>query len=102
MAAYVIADIEILDPVLGPRYRDLAQKSIAHHGGRYIVRGGAVESVEGGWQPRRLVILEFSSMDQARRWYESPEYAEALNLSRTAFRRRLIFVEGVESDDRPR
>jgi uncharacterized protein (DUF1330 family) len=95
MAAYVIADTEILDPVLGQRYRDLAQKSIIQYGGRYIVRGGAVDPIEGNWQPKLFVIVEFPSMAQAHRWYESPEYAAALELRQTALRRRLIFVEGI-------
>jgi len=94
MPAYVIADTEIVDPELGKRYRDLAQESIARYGGRYIVRGGAVDAVEGGWQPKLLVVVEFPSMEQARRWYRSPEYAAALELRQTALRRRLIFVEG--------
>jgi uncharacterized protein (DUF1330 family) len=96
MAAYVIADTEIIDPGLGARYRELAQRSIAQYGGRYIVRGGMVDAVEGGWQPKLLVVVEFPSMDRARQWYGSPEYAEALELRQTALRRRLIFVEGVE------
>lgn len=95
--AYVIAETEILDPALGKQYRDLAQKSITRYGGRYVVRGGAVEAVEGGWQPKLLVVVEFPSLARAREWYGSPEYAEALKLRQTALRRRLIFVEGVPS-----
>lgn len=98
MAAYVIADTEIVDPALGARYRELAQKSIGQYGGRYIVRGGAVESVEGDWHPKLFVIVEFPSMARAREWYQSPEYAAALELRETALRRRLIFVEGVAPD----
>jgi uncharacterized protein (DUF1330 family) len=97
MTAYVIADTEIVDPVAGARYRELAQRSIAQYGGRYIVRGGAVDAVEGGWHPKLFVVVEFPSMDRARQWYRSPEYAEALELRQTALRRRLIFVEGVEA-----
>jgi len=95
MTAYVISDTEIVDRALGERYRDLAQKSIAKYGGRYIVRGGAVDPVEGDWQPKLFVVVEFPSMARAREWYRSPEYAEALELRQTALRRRLIFVEGV-------
>jgi uncharacterized protein (DUF1330 family) len=94
MAAYVIADTEIIDPVLGARYRDMAQESIAQYGGRYVVRGGAVEPVEGDWHPKLFVIVEFPSMTRAREWYNSPEYAATLELRNTALRRRLIFVEG--------
>src|SRR5579875_2618173 len=95
MPAYVIADTEPRDAALIAHYRDLAQASIARHGGRYVVRGGAVESVEGGWTPQLLVIVEFPTMEAARAWYRSPEYAEALRLRDRALRRRLIFVEGV-------
>jgi uncharacterized protein (DUF1330 family) len=95
MTAYVIADSEVVDSVLVERYRDLARESIAQYGGRYIVRGGAIDPVEGGWQPNSLVIVEFPSLARARQWYHSPEYAEALELRQTALRRRLIFVEGV-------
>ncbi len=97
MSAYVIADTEIVDPTLGARYRDLAQKSIAQYGGRYIVRGGEVEPVEGDWRPKLIVIVEFPDMARAREWYRSPEYAAALEVRHTALRRRLIFVEGVAS-----
>jgi uncharacterized protein (DUF1330 family) len=91
----VIADTQIIDRALGERYRSLAQASIARYGGRYIVRGGAVEPVEGDWRPELFIIVEFPSMARAREWYRSPEYAEALELRQTALRRRLIFVEGV-------
>jgi|SRR5579883_2941188 len=101
MAAYVIADTEIVDRAVGERYRDLAQKSITQYGGRYIVRGGTVEPVEGGWQPKLFVIVEFPSMGRAREWYRSAEYAAALELRQTALRRRLIFVEGVLSEADP-
>jgi uncharacterized protein (DUF1330 family) len=95
MVAYVISDVAIRDPVLVERYRSLAQASIAKHGGRYVVRGGAVEPVEGGWMPEHIVIVEFPTMDKAREWYRSPDYAEALAVRQTALDRRLIFVEGV-------
>lgn len=95
MPAYVVSDTEIVDRALGERYRDLAKKSIAKYGGRYVVRGGAVDPVEVGWQPKLFIIVEFPTMDRAREWYRSPEYAEALKLRQTALRRRMIFVEGV-------
>jgi uncharacterized protein (DUF1330 family) len=95
MAAYVISDLAIRDPVLVERYRTLAQASIAKYGGRYLARGGAVEPVEGGWTPKHIVIVEFPTMEKAREWYRSPEYAEALVVRRDALDRRLIFVEGV-------
>jgi uncharacterized protein (DUF1330 family) len=95
MPAYVISEVEIVDPKLIDQYRSLAEATIARHGGRYIVRGGAVETVEGGPAPQHLVIVEFPTMAQARAWYGSPEYAEALKVRQSALNRRLTFVEGV-------
>jgi uncharacterized protein (DUF1330 family) len=95
MAAYVISDVEFLDPDLVATYRSLAQAAIGRYGGRHIVRGGSVEAVEGGWTPQNIVVVEFPTMARAREWYRSSEYAEALAISRRALRRRLIFVEGV-------
>jgi len=95
MPAYVISDVVIRDPVEFETYRSLAAASIAKYGGRYIVRGGAVRPVEGGWAPKAIVIVEFDSMERAWEWYRSPEYAEALAVRRVALERKLIFVEGV-------
>jgi uncharacterized protein (DUF1330 family) len=94
MVAYVISDVEPRDAGLIERYRDLAQASIGRYGGRYIVRGGPVESVEGDWTPQHLVIIEFPDMDRAHQWYRSEAYAEALTVAERALSRRLIFVEG--------
>jgi uncharacterized protein (DUF1330 family) len=95
MAAYVISEIETLDPTLLERYRSLAAATIAQYGGRYIVRGGAVETIEGGPVPERIVIVEFPTLERAGEWYRSPEYAEALEVRQSALNRRLLFVEGV-------
>ena len=95
MAAYVISDLEPLDPVLIAEYRALAEIAIAQYDGRYLVRGGAVEPVEGGWAPQNIVVVAFPSMARAREWYGSAEYAPALEVSRRALKRRLIFVDGV-------
>jgi uncharacterized protein (DUF1330 family) len=95
VSAYVISDLEIRDPVLIAEYRSLAQDSIALYGGRYLARGGAIEPVEGGWNPKLIVIVQFPDMERARAWYRSAEYAEALKVRRNALDRRLIFVDGV-------
>ena len=95
MPAYVISDVEFLDPEFVAQYRTLASTSIATYHGRYVVRGGAIEPVEGDWLPKNIVIVEFPSMERAREWYRSAEYGEALRLRERALKRRLIFVEGL-------
>jgi uncharacterized protein (DUF1330 family) len=95
MAAYVISEIfAILDPVLMEEYRSLAYKAIRKYDGRYIARGGTIENIEGE-PPHAVVIVEFPSIERAREWYRSPEYAEALAIRSSALNRRLFFVEGV-------
>ena len=94
MSAYVVAEVEVTDPAVYEEYRKLVPATIAKYGGKFLVRGGAVEVKEGGWQPKRLVVLEFASMDQARKWYASPEYAPALALRARAARSKVLLVEG--------
>jgi uncharacterized protein (DUF1330 family) len=95
MAAYVISEVEILDESLAEAYRTRAAASIAQYGGRYLVRGAEAQVIEGPPTGRRIVIVEFPSLEQARAWYGSPAYAEALKLRDAALDRRLIFVDGV-------
>ena len=94
MPAYVIVEVEVTDPKLFEEYRPLAAASIARHGGRYLVRGGATEPLEGGWEPKRVVVLEFASVEQARGWYRSADYAPAMEMRKRAARSRAILVEG--------
>jgi uncharacterized protein (DUF1330 family) len=95
MAAYVIAEIDITDSKAYEEYRTKVPAVIAKYGGRYIVRGGKVESLEGGWEPKRLAILEFPSLDQARKFYRSDDYAPLIKLRQRASRGKLLIVEGV-------
>ena len=95
MSAYVIAEVEITDPQLFAEYGKGVPASIAAYGGRYLVRGGKVETKEGGWTPKRVVILEFASMDQARKWYDSPQYKPLLGMWLKSANTKLFFVEGV-------
>jgi len=97
MNAYVIADVTVTNPEGYAAYRPLAAASIAQYGGRFIARGGAVESLEGGWSPSRVVILEFPSMAAARAWYDSPEYQAALRIRQANSTGRVIMTEGVPS-----
>jgi uncharacterized protein (DUF1330 family) len=95
MSAYVISEVDVKDAAGFETYRTIAAKAIAQYGGRYLVRGGAANVVEGGPPPKTIIVVEFPSMEKLREWYASAEYAEALKVRRTALDRRLIFVEGV-------
>ena len=95
MAGYIIAQLEITDPEGFGRYREMVPSTIEQFGGRYIVRGGKVETLEGDWSPERLVILQFDSAEQARAWWASEEYAEAKALRQASAKTQLIVVEGV-------
>ncbi|HSG75003.1 MAG TPA: DUF1330 domain-containing protein [Burkholderiales bacterium] len=94
MAGYVVVEVDVTDSAAYEEYRKLVPATIAKYGGRFLVRGGAIESKEGGWQPKRLVVLEFPSLEDARKWYASPEYAPALALRLKAARSKLLLVEG--------
>jgi uncharacterized protein (DUF1330 family) len=94
MAAYIIAEIEITDADIYDRYREQTPGVIARHGGRFIVRGGRTETLEGGGEPGRLVVIEFSDIAAAKRFYGSPEYQAIIGLRQQASRGRLILVEG--------
>ena len=95
MAAYVIANVDVSDPTAYQEYRALVPPTVEKHGGRFLVRGGAHEVVEGGWRPHRVVILEFPSMAAAKRWYDSEEYRHPKALRFQCARSDVIFVEGV-------
>jgi uncharacterized protein (DUF1330 family) len=95
MTAYVVLDIEIIDPEKYKDYAKLAPASVEKYGGKYIVRGGANETLEGDWQAKRLVILEFPSVQQAKAWIDSPEYAPARAMRHQYARSNAVVVEGV-------
>jgi uncharacterized protein (DUF1330 family) len=92
--AYLVAHIEVHDPVAFEEYRTRVVPVIEAFGGRYLVRGGALETMEGAEQRRRLVILEFPSMDAARGFYHSPEYAPVLQKRLSSAASDVILVEG--------
>jgi uncharacterized protein (DUF1330 family) len=77
-------------------YRELVAPTVQAHGGRFIVRGGALETLEGGWEPQRIVIIEFPTVAAAKAWWSSPEYAEPKAMRQRAGKTRMIVVEGVE------
>lgn len=93
--AYVIADIEVLDSEAYEDYKRLSSAAAEKYDGRWLVRGGAVDRLEGERQPQRIVVLEFDDKEAARRWYDSPEYAEARAVRQRAARSSLLLVDGV-------
>jgi uncharacterized protein (DUF1330 family) len=95
MSAYVIVDVKVNDPETYAAYRQLTPAAIAAYGGRFVVRGGAAETLEGGWAPERIVVLEFESAARAKAWWASPEYGPAKALRQKSATTRMILVEGV-------
>jgi uncharacterized protein (DUF1330 family) len=94
MAGYVIANVEVKDAAGYEEYRKLVPATIQKYGGKYLVRGGPHETFEGAWKPSRLVILEFSSVEQAKRWYFSDEYKPAKEIRFRAAMSNMVIVEG--------
>ena len=93
MPAYVINDMEITDPALFEEYKKLSPATVALFGGRFLARGGRIETLEGNWSPKRVVILEFPSMAQAQAWTDSPEYASAKRLRQMSSKSNLVMIE---------
>jgi len=98
MPAYFIANVDVTDPVGFETYRALVAPTIVAAGGRYRVRGGNVTVLEGQWQPKRLVILEFDSMAAALEWYESDEYAPVKAIRERTARSDVLIVEGLPTN----
>lgn len=95
MAAYVIVEIDVTDPVGYEEYKNLAGASLEKYGGKYIVRGGATEVLEGDWKPKRIVVLEFESMQRAKEWLNSEEYREPRKIRHRTAKTTMILVDGV-------
>ena len=95
MAAYIIFDVEVTDPALADDYAKLANESLAPFQSKTIVHGGMVEVLEGDWEPKTVVMVEFESMEQARQWYDSPPYSKAKEILHRAASTNVILVEGV-------
>ena len=97
MPAYIVVEVEVEDPVRYEDYKKMVPPSLAAYGGRFLVRGGKVENLEGDWEPKRLVITEFPSVEQAKAWWNSDEYAEAKALRQATAKSQMIVVEGFDS-----
>jgi len=95
MPAYVIAEINITNPEGYKAYTTMVPPTIEQYGGRFLVRGGATEVLEGDWPTRRRVIIEFPSLAAAKKWWDSPEYAKPKGLRRANSEGRLLLLEGI-------
>jgi uncharacterized protein (DUF1330 family) len=95
MAGYVIGNIDVTNPEAFEEYRKLVPDTIAAYNGKYLVRGGAADVAEGSYSPVRIVVLEFESVDQAKKWYNSPEYIPLREMRMNASNGDLYFVEGL-------
>ena len=94
MSVYMIIDSEVLEPERYAEYVSKARTIVESHGGRYLAQGGAITPIAGDWNPQRIVIIEFPSMDQFRTCFASKEYGEISHLREGSMRGRVIAVEG--------
>ena len=94
MSAYIVVQVEVQDQATYDQYRKLVKPTLDAYGGRIVVRGGNAETLEGTWKPARLVILEFDTVEQAKRWWDSAEYAPAKALRQKSAKTEMIVVEG--------
>lgn len=94
MSAYVLVDITVTEPVQYEAYKSLAADTVAAFGGRYVARGGKVETLEGSWPTSRFVILEFPTAARAREWWDSEAYLPAKRMRQASARTNMILVEG--------
>lgn len=100
MPAYVIANVDVKDPARYEEYRKMVLPTIQAFGGRFLARGGKIDSLEGPWHPNRLVIVEFPSVERAKAWWSSAEYAPAKALRQQTSDGSLIVIEGVAVEGR--
>lgn len=94
MAAYIIVDVKVTNPEVYQNYTKLVPATVEAYGGKFIVRGGKTETLEGDWQPNRVVVLEFESVEKAKAWWNSGEYREPKALRHSAAQAQMIVVEG--------
>ncbi len=94
MAGYIVADIEITDPDEYQKYARQTAATLERYGGKFLVRGGQPETVEGDWKARRIVIIEFPSVEQAKAWYDSPEYSAIKGIRQRSAISNILLVHG--------
>jgi len=98
MTAYTVVEIDVTDPEGYEEYRRLAAPTVINSGGKYIVRGGNAQTLEGDWCPTRFVILQFDSVELAKAWWHSEEYAPIKQIRYRTTNSKMILVEGVEGE----
>ena len=96
MPAYVIVDVVIEDNIAYEEYKKLTPAAISAYDGKFIVRGAKTECLEGNWDPQRIVILEFPSVERVKEWWASPEYSEAKAIRQKSAKTKMIVVQGVD------
>jgi len=96
MKAYIIVDVKVTDAARYEDYKKLTPGSLLAYEGKFIVRGGSTETLEGSWDPGRIVVLEFPSMEKAKAWWSSEGYAPAKAIRQSASHTRMIVVEGFQ------
>lgn len=94
MPAFVIVDVSIHNHEEYEEYKKLTPAAIAAYDGKFVVRGGKTESLEGGWEPGRMVVLEFPSVERAKQWWISEEYSKAKVIRQRAATTKMLVVEG--------
>lgn len=95
MTAYVVVDINVHDPEGYEEYKKLAPAAVELYGGKYIARGGRTETLEGDWSPSRLVLLQFESIEQAKKWLNSEEYREPRAMRHRTANTQMVVIEGL-------
>jgi uncharacterized protein (DUF1330 family) len=95
MPAYFIVDNEVTDSAGFEEYRQRVPATVEQYGGRFLVRGGHIQTLEGDWKPKRIVVTQFPSIEQARRWYDSEEYRALKAIRSRSARGSVVLVEGV-------
>jgi uncharacterized protein (DUF1330 family) len=95
MSAYIVVQVDVKEPVRYEDYKKMVPASLTKYGGRFIVRGGKTETLEGTWSPGRFVMLEFPDVDRAKAWWASDDYAAAKALRQATSHTEMIVVEGV-------
>jgi uncharacterized protein (DUF1330 family) len=96
MSAYIIVEIEITDPIGYGEYKKQAGATVEKYGGKYLVRGGKTEVLEGNWKPKRIVVLEFPTVERAKEWLNCEEYREPRKMRHRTAKTNMLVIEGVD------